>query len=111
MENKMSKLTLNELQYDLIQKASEALDKSSEKENWSLSNEKLGYLTGLVDCSNSKKLETKRKLQYAKWCFDWEKKDFDYGKMAYWKSFIDGFTAMMVAVEEYDKIQFDCTRR
>ena len=94
---------LNAVQYDVVQKAYDAFEKSVSRKDYSSANIKQGYLDGLVDCKNGKKSNIVRLLQFANWNLEGSIRDRQWGKAAYWKAFISGFEVMKVIIENSDE--------
>ena len=89
---------LDAVQYDVIQKASDALDKSISRKDYSSANRKQGYLDGLVECKTGRKSNISRLLQFANWNLEGSIVDGQWGKVAYWESF--DFIMMIAGIKE-----------
>lgn len=100
-EDEMKSLTLNESQYDVIQKANSKYERYVKNKNYSKANCQKGYLDGLCECKNIKYHNLNRVLDFAKWNLNKAVDAEDYGKSAYWLDYIFGFETMKSIIESF----------
>ena len=81
---------LDKILYD----AKSNLEKVINQENWSEANTKQGYYNGVFDYSDFKD-ETAESLErrkaFAEWNLEGTIKNAQYGKAAYWRSYLSGW--------------------
>lgn len=83
----------------LISDAEKMLNKAIQSENWSEANTKQGYYDGMTDLRDATDYQRDLKtiLEFAEWNLNGLIRQKEWGKSAYWRSYISGYSVAETA--------------
>jgi hypothetical protein len=86
----------------VIEKANKSYNEFVEKEDYSESNSRQGYLNGLKQCFESvfQNRNIGGGLDFANWNLEGCIREGDWGKAAYWQAYVNGFEVMKIITKD-----------